>query len=143
MVPPLEDEYTMLKKLVADLSLDKAMLQETLKPSRKHTLVDPLRTDWKVSIRRACSTLRIDRAKYVYKSKRDGIAPAETGGVRLFQGGALDRLLRSPGRQQSDSGHPERHLRMRQDVQRDMQRQWLYRAKLSLLIRAVSISTKR
>lgn len=87
MVPPLEDEYTMLKKLVADLSLDKAMLQETLKPSRKHTLVDPLRTDWKVSIRRACSTLRIDRAKYVYKSKRDGIAPAETGGVRLFQGG--------------------------------------------------------
>ena len=33
-------------------------------------LVDELRSDWKVSIRRACSTLRIDRALYVYKSKR-------------------------------------------------------------------------
>jgi putative transposase len=29
-----------------------------------------VRSDWKVSIRRACSTLRIDRALYVYKSKR-------------------------------------------------------------------------
>lgn len=29
-----------------------------------------MRNDWKVSIRRACSTLRIDRALYVYKSKR-------------------------------------------------------------------------
>jgi putative transposase len=29
-----------------------------------------LRGDWKVSIRRACSTFRIDRALYVYKSKR-------------------------------------------------------------------------
>jgi hypothetical protein len=27
-------------------------------------------SDWKVSIRRACSTLGIDRALYVYKSKR-------------------------------------------------------------------------
>ena len=29
-----------------------------------------MRSDWKVSIRRACSTLRIDRALCVYKSKR-------------------------------------------------------------------------
>ncbi|MBB4398886.1 putative transposase [Bradyrhizobium sp. ERR14] len=29
-----------------------------------------MRSDWKVSIRRACSALRIDRALYVYKSKR-------------------------------------------------------------------------
>jgi putative transposase len=29
-----------------------------------------VRSDWKVSTRRACSTLRIDRALYVYKSKR-------------------------------------------------------------------------
>jgi putative transposase len=28
-----------------------------------------VRCDWKVSIRRACSGLRIDRALYVYKSK--------------------------------------------------------------------------
>ncbi len=31
---------------------------------------DGVRSDWKVSIRRACSALRIDRALYVYKSKR-------------------------------------------------------------------------
>jgi putative transposase len=30
--------------------------------------------DWKVSIRRACAALRIDRALYVYKSKRGGQA---------------------------------------------------------------------
>jgi hypothetical protein len=37
---------------------------------RKRELVDKVRSDWKVSIRRACSTLRIDRALHVYKSKR-------------------------------------------------------------------------
>lgn len=36
----------------------------------KRELVDQLRGEWKVSIRRACSTLRIDRALYVYKSRR-------------------------------------------------------------------------
>ena len=41
-----------------------------MKPGRKRELVDKVRSDWKVSIRRACSTLRIDRALYVYKSKR-------------------------------------------------------------------------
>ena len=29
-----------------------------------------MRSDWNVSVRRACSTLRVDRALYVYKSKR-------------------------------------------------------------------------
>ncbi len=32
--------------------------------------MDNIRSDWKVSARRACATLRIDRALYVYKSKR-------------------------------------------------------------------------
>jgi putative transposase len=41
-----------------------------VRPGRKRELVDKLRSDWKVSIRRACSTLRIDRALCVYKSKR-------------------------------------------------------------------------
>jgi putative transposase len=36
----------------------------------KRGLVDQLRGEWKVSIRRACSTLRVDRALYVYKSRR-------------------------------------------------------------------------
>jgi putative transposase len=36
--------------------------------------VDKLRSDWKVSIRRACSTLQVDRALYVYRSMRGGRA---------------------------------------------------------------------
>jgi putative transposase len=41
-----------------------------LRPARKRELVDKVRSDWKVSARRACATLRIDRGLYVYKSKR-------------------------------------------------------------------------
>lgn len=41
-----------------------------MRPARKRQLVDELRSVWKVSTRRACSTLKIDRALYVYKSKR-------------------------------------------------------------------------
>jgi putative transposase len=53
----LEDENAKLKRIVADLSLDKAMLQDVLskkalKPGRKRELVDKVRSDWKVSIRR-------------------------------------------------------------------------------------------
>ncbi|WP_441351275.1 MULTISPECIES: IS3 family transposase [unclassified Tardiphaga] len=71
----LEEENGKLKRIVADLSLDKAMLQDVLskkllRPDRKRELVDRVCGDWKVSIRRACSTLRIDRALYGYKSKR-------------------------------------------------------------------------
>ena len=33
-----------------------------------------MRSDWKVSTRRACAALRIDRSLYVYKSKRGGQA---------------------------------------------------------------------
>ncbi|MFG1225748.1 IS3 family transposase, partial [Xanthobacter wiegelii] len=71
----LEDENAKLKRIVADLSLDKAMLQDVLskkplRPARKRELVDRLREDWKVSARRACATLAVDRALYAYKSKR-------------------------------------------------------------------------
>ncbi|NVN13248.1 IS3 family transposase, partial [Nguyenibacter vanlangensis] len=71
----LEEENAKLKRIVADLSLDKAMLQDVLfkkalRPARKRELVDMLQGDWKVSTRRACAVLRIDRSLYVYKSKR-------------------------------------------------------------------------
>jgi len=41
-----------------------------LKPARKRQPVDGVRSDWKVSTRRACWALGIDRSLYVYKSKR-------------------------------------------------------------------------
>ena len=71
----LEDENAKLKRIVAELSLDKAMLQDfqknALRPGRKRPLVDQLRSDWKVSARRACSTLRVARSLYIYKSRRN------------------------------------------------------------------------
>lgn len=41
-----------------------------MRPARKRKLVDTIKTDWKVSIRRACPVLKIDRSLYVYKSRR-------------------------------------------------------------------------
>ncbi|ARQ13183.1 IS3 family insertion sequence transposase protein (plasmid) [Rhizobium etli] len=41
-----------------------------MRPARKRKLVDTVKADWKVSIRRACSVLKIDRSLYVYKSRR-------------------------------------------------------------------------
>ena len=69
----LEEENGKLKRIVADVRQGHAAgraLKKALRPGRKRELVDKVRIDWKVSIRRACSTLRIDRALYVYKSKR-------------------------------------------------------------------------
>ena len=45
-------------------------IKKALRPGRKRELVDKLRNEWRVSIRRACSALRVDRSLYVYKSKR-------------------------------------------------------------------------
>lgn len=44
--------------------------QKALKPARKRALVATIKADWKVSVRRVCSVLKIDRSLYVYKSKR-------------------------------------------------------------------------
>ena len=44
--------------------------QKALKPVRRRRLVDEVRADWKVSIRRACATFLIGRSLYHYKSKR-------------------------------------------------------------------------
>jgi putative transposase len=41
-----------------------------LKPNRKRTIVDAVRQDWQVTIRRACLALRFDRSTYQYQSCR-------------------------------------------------------------------------
>ena len=41
-----------------------------MKPARRRQLVDEVRAVWRVSIRKACRALRIDRSLYTYKSKR-------------------------------------------------------------------------
>src|SRR5215211_7275704 len=76
----LDEENRRLKKLVADLSLDKEMLQgrdppENMKPVRQREMVDHVRTAWQVSIRRTCRALPVERSSYHYRSRRAGQAP--------------------------------------------------------------------
>ena len=41
-----------------------------MRPARRRRLVDEVRADWTVSIRRACATFQVDTSLYHYKSKR-------------------------------------------------------------------------
>jgi putative transposase len=46
-----------------------------MRPARKREMVDRVRTVWRVSIRRACRAVPVDRSTYHYRSKRAGQAP--------------------------------------------------------------------
>jgi len=48
-----------------------------MKPGRKRKLVDEVRSEWQVSIRRACEALEFDRSTYHYRSRRSGQAGIE------------------------------------------------------------------
>jgi putative transposase len=48
-----------------------------VKPGRKRKLVDEVRGEWQVSIRRACEALEFDRSTYHYRSRRSGQAALE------------------------------------------------------------------
>jgi putative transposase len=71
----LEEENSKLKRLVADLSLDKTMhaagrvVKKALKPSRKRVLIDELCDCYRASLRQACALLRISSSVYRYKSR--------------------------------------------------------------------------
>jgi putative transposase len=72
----LEDENSKLRKVVADLSLDKGeasgrAVPKALKPVRKRKLVDEMRGDWNVSIRRACRVFLLDTSTDHYKPRRE------------------------------------------------------------------------
>ena len=45
-----------------------------MKPARKRQMVDHARATWRVSIRRACRALPVDRSTYHYRSRRAGQA---------------------------------------------------------------------
>lgn len=69
----LEEENRKLKQLVADLSLDKHMLQEviqkkTVKPGQRRALVQFLCVGFQVSERRACQAIGSQRSSYRYRS---------------------------------------------------------------------------
>ena len=45
---------------------------KALRPGRKRTLVDAMRSEWAISIRRACAVILFDPKTYRYKSRRPG-----------------------------------------------------------------------
>ena len=72
----LQEENLRLKKLVAELSLDKTMLQDVLskkvvKPSRRGPMVDRLMNSYGASERHACRVLCVTRGTYRYRSSLD------------------------------------------------------------------------
>jgi putative transposase len=89
----LEEENRRLKQLVADLSLDKLMLQDMLqkKCERRRELVRHLEWTYRVSERRGCAVLRFNRSSHRYRANRNDQAMLR-GRIRGLAAGAL-RLL--------------------------------------------------
>ena len=71
----LEEENSKLKKLVADLSLDKIMLQDVLskmvRPADRKEAVVYLEKAYAQSERRCCRVLRLNRSLYRRQPKKD------------------------------------------------------------------------
>ena len=72
----LPEENQRRKRLVAELTLDKTMLQDVLakkilKPPRRRQVVQSLRGGYGVSERRACGVSRLHRGTYRYHSHQD------------------------------------------------------------------------
>ncbi|WP_425389019.1 IS3 family transposase [Aquimonas voraii] len=76
----LEEENRKLKQLVADLSLDKAMLQDVLgkkalRPAQRKSLAGHLQERYRVGIRRACRLVGLARSSWYHRSSRRDDAP--------------------------------------------------------------------
>ncbi|MGU3422391.1 IS3 family transposase [Methylobacterium sp. D54C] len=76
----LEDENRKLKQLVADLSLDKHILQDVLgkkalTPDRRRALVHQVQESHGVSERRGCAALGVGRSSVRYRSTKPDQAP--------------------------------------------------------------------
>jgi putative transposase len=79
-VRQLEDENRRLKQAVADLTLDKQMLQEVLqkkglRPARRRGIARDLFAAYRVSVRRACGLVGCHRATFYYRAKRRDPVP--------------------------------------------------------------------
>ena len=72
----LEEEDAKLKKLVADLSLDKAMCmtcsQKSSEAFPQGVLSDDLRNRYRASLTQACALLKMSRSLYAYRSVARG-----------------------------------------------------------------------
>ena len=72
----LEEENAQLKKLVADLSLDKQILQDVLKkvlrPSRKREMISTIRMEYNISINRCVRLILLHKSVFYYIPKERG-----------------------------------------------------------------------
>ena len=68
-----------LKQVVADLTLDKQMLQEVLqknvRPGRRRAIAHELIGAYRVSARRACGVVGCHRATFYYRAQRRDVTP--------------------------------------------------------------------
>ena len=73
----MRDEVTKLKRLVADLSLDKVMLQDigqkNLTPVKQRAAMRYLTGRYAVSTRRACRVVPTTRSSVFYRSRKDPV----------------------------------------------------------------------
>jgi len=73
-VKQLEEENRRLKQVVADLTLDKAMLQDMLqkglRPARRREMARELVAAFRVPTRRACAVVGCHRATFYYRARR-------------------------------------------------------------------------
>ena len=96
----LEDENSELKKLVADLSLDKDMLQEAirkkdLRPAQVRLFVHFMVSEYRVSVRRACRVVALARSTFRYQPAEDSnVSPSSTPAGDRHRPGPLRLLAR-------------------------------------------------
>ena len=102
----LRDENRKLKQLVADLTLDKHIQQESLKkvlrPRERRLWVEWAQSAYRVSVRRACRASGFARSSIVYRSRR----PSQ---------GALRRRLREMAGVRISYGYQRLHVLLRRE----------------------------
>ena len=103
----LEEENRKLKQLVADLSLDKSMLQDvlrgkTLTPDRRRVLAKQTQAAYDVSERRVCRVFEFARSSHRYESVADDQA-------------YLRRRIREIAESRVSWGYPRVWVQLRRD----------------------------
>jgi hypothetical protein len=87
----LEEEKSKLKRIVADLSLDKAMLQDVIRQKALNLPAAPYGRSCALDLAGEhstclpCAALPVERSTYHYRSRRAGQAVLTNGSRRLRQ----------------------------------------------------------
>ncbi|WP_425591799.1 IS3 family transposase [Chitinophaga polysaccharea] len=107
----LKEENSKLKQIVAELSLDKQMLQDVLKkkalkPVQKRALAIDLNRDYKVSLRQCCRVMMLYSSSFYYKAHRR-------------EDGLLRQRIRDIAQVRVRYGHQRIHILLRREGFKD------------------------